>query len=165
MIVCGIDPGTLVSGIAVWDGERVLDSGVLPNDQLLENLPTHLQHCAIELPKAYVMKTQGGHAYVPDHLTQTCYVIGRIQQRWFEKRGELPAMVPRSDVLRLLSANRRRKGSGTQDSQVRVALIALVGDKGTKANPGPTYGVKSHAWQALGVAFTHYRNLPPEADF
>jgi len=41
-----------------------------------------------------------------------------------------------------------------KDPNIRQALIDRLGDPGTKKNPGPTYGVKSHAWSALAVAVT-----------
>jgi len=31
-------------------------------------------------------------------------------------------------------------------------LLDLLGPQGTKAKPGPTYGIKSHSWAALAVA-------------
>lgn len=40
------------------------------------------------------------------------------------------------------------------DSQVNAALLDIVGPKGTKRKQGPTYGVKTHLWAALGVAVT-----------
>ena len=39
-----------------------------------------------------------------------------------------------------------------RDPNVRQALIDRLGKPGTKKNPGPTYGVSSHAWSALAVA-------------
>jgi len=41
-----------------------------------------------------------------------------------------------------------------RDRRVRQALLAKIGPAGNKAKPGPTYGVKSHAWSALAVAVT-----------
>ena len=43
------------------------------------------------------------------------------------------------------------------DSGVRLALIELLGPPGTKRDPGPTYGVTSHAWAALAVAVAAQR--------
>ncbi len=33
------------------------------------------------------------------------------------------------------------------------------GEPGTKKNPGPTYGIKSHLWAALAVAVTAYDKI------
>jgi hypothetical protein len=39
-----------------------------------------------------------------------------------------------------------------KDANIRQALLDLIGPQGTKAQPGPTYGIKSHTWAALAVA-------------
>jgi hypothetical protein len=39
-----------------------------------------------------------------------------------------------------------------KDANIRQALIDKIGPQGTKAQPGPTYGIKSHSWAALAVA-------------
>ena len=54
------------------------------------------------------------------------------------------------------------KDSRAKDANIRQALLdrfpATGGGKtpqiGTKAQPGPLYGIKSHLWAALGVAVT-----------
>ncbi len=57
------------------------------------------------------------------------------------------------EVLRGLDVT----GKGNRDSLVRQRLIEIHGGDrasavGTKAKPGPLYGVASHAWAALAVA-------------
>ena len=59
----------------------------------------------------------------------------------------------RREVLRGLDVT----GKGNRDSLVRQRLIEMFGGDrasavGTKAKPGPLYGVASHAWAALAVA-------------
>ena len=59
----------------------------------------------------------------------------------------------RREVLRGLDVT----GKGNRDSLVRQRLIEMFGGdrktaQGTKKEPGPLYGVASHAWQALAVA-------------
>ena len=46
------------------------------------------------------------------------------------------------------------KSNKAKDGNIRQALIDKLGPQGTKKYPGPTYGIKSHAWAALGVAVT-----------
>ena len=51
-----------------------------------------------------------------------------------------------------------------RDSNIRRALLDRFGPTrkqavGTKARPGPLYGVKSHIWAALAVAVTHADTL------
>ncbi len=63
------------------------------------------------------------------------------------------AWLYRREVLRGLDVT----GKGNRDSLVRQRLIEIHGGDrasavGTKKQPGPLYGVSSHAWQALAVA-------------
>jgi hypothetical protein len=55
-------------------------------------------------------------------------------------------LVYRRDVKLHLCHSPRAK-----DANVRQALIDRLGPQGTKKNPGPTYGMKSHLWAALAV--------------
>ena len=38
---------------------------------------------------------------------------------------------------------------------IKRKIDTLFGEKGTKANPGKLYGVKSHIWSALALAVTY----------
>jgi hypothetical protein len=58
-------------------------------------------------------------------------------------------LLPRKDVKMHLCGTPRAK-----DGNIRQRLLDLLGPQGTKKQPGPTYGVKSHAWAALAVAVT-----------
>ena len=58
-------------------------------------------------------------------------------------------LVYRKDVKLHLCGSPRAK-----DPNIRQALLDKLGPVGTKRQPGPCYGVKSHAWAALGVAVT-----------
>ena len=60
----------------------------------------------------------------------------------------------RRQVLAMLAVSGAK---GSKDAAVRRAMIEEHGGTkaiavGTKAKPGPLYGVTSHAWQALGLA-------------
>jgi hypothetical protein len=55
--------------------------------------------------------------------------------------------IDRRTIKLTLCGNARAK-----DSNIRQRLIDLYGPVGTKKNPGPLYGVKSHLWSALAVA-------------
>jgi hypothetical protein len=55
--------------------------------------------------------------------------------------------IPRIEIKSRLCHSGKAK-----DANVRQALIDRLGPQGTKANPGPTYGIKSHLWSALAVA-------------
>lgn len=145
--ILAIDPGTTESGYAVlWDG-KVNSSGVMANEDLLSELRHGNRimlsdNCvlAIEMIASYGMA-------VGREVFETCVWIGRFKQAWFAP--DSVRLVYRRDVKLHLCGSPRAK-----DPNIRQALLDLIGPQGTKKDPGPTYGVKSHAWAALGVAVT-----------
>lgn len=138
MKILAVDPGTTQSGYVLFDG-RVLRSGVMPNEDLLRIIADDRSDVfAIERIVSY------GNV-VGDETFQTVHWAGRFQQAWAcpnEVR-----LIRRLDVKKALGL----RGSA-KDKDVNAALLAQIGPKGTKASPGPTYGVASHAWAALAVA-------------
>jgi hypothetical protein len=143
VIVLAIDPGTEQSGWAVYAPRerRVVESGVAPNPILLRRLAHEpADVLAIEMVASYGMP-------VGREVFETVRWIGRFQQAWREP--EAVRLIYRRDVKLFLCASSRAK-----DGNIRQALIDRLGPRGTKANQGPTYGVKSHAWAALAVAVT-----------
>lgn len=143
--ILALDPGTTQTGWVEYGGDGgVIESGVMPNADVLIMLqrahgPDY--HClAIEMIASYGMA-------VGREVFETCVWIGRFQQAWHD-----PArvrLVYRRDVKLHLCASPRAK-----DPNIRQALLDKIGPQGTKRKPGPTYGVKSHAWAALAVAVT-----------
>jgi hypothetical protein len=83
---------------------------------------------------------------------ETCFYIGR-----FFQTSIVPAhRLFRSEIKMHLCGNMRAK-----DANIRQALIDRFGpgkDRavGTKANPGPLYGVKADVWAALALAVTFH---------
>ena len=143
-IVLGIDPGPTQSGIVRLRDDGVEDSAVLANDLVLEEIrETGADVIAIEMIASYGMP-------VGADVFETCVWIGK-----FVREAEVHASharlirIPRKDVKLHLCGTARAK-----DSNIRQRLIDLIGPQGTKKQPGPTYGVKSHAWAALAVAVT-----------
>jgi len=76
----------------------------------------------------------------------TCYQIGQLQ--YALRDLATVKMISRKEVKSHLLG----KTTGS-DVDVKRALIDALGEPGTKANPGPTYGVKGHGWAALAVAY------------
>lgn len=147
-----IDPGTTESGWCVYTPGHVLASGVCSNEEMLSKISFDAKHLApehcfltIEMIASYGMA-------VGREVFETCVWIGRFQQAWHTP--EAVKLVYRKDVKLHLCGSPRAK-----DANIRVALIDLIGPQGTKKQPGPTYGVKSHAWAALGVAVTAAHEL------
>lgn len=149
MNILAIDPGTTQSGYCIYDGARVIESGVLSNAEMLVRVQQWpALRLAIEMIASYGMA-------VGREVFETCVWIGRFQQAW--RSPEAIVLVYRKDVKMHLCGSPRAK-----DANIRQALIdmfpATGGGKtpqiGTKAQPGPLFGVSSHAWAALAVAVT-----------
>jgi len=144
--VLALDPGTDVTGWALLDHGVVIGSGVMPNHDVLASLSLYIDShgwmcaevLAIEMIASYGMP-------VGREVFETCVWIGRFIEAW-EDRYRL---IYRKDVKMHLCGSPRAK-----DANIRQALLDKLGPQGNKANPGPTYGVKSHAWAALAVAVT-----------
>lgn len=149
MTILAIDPGTTESGWVVYDGRNVVASGVFDNAGMLETvMDTPAQRLAIEMIASYGMA-------VGREVFETCVWIGRFKQAF--RDPDAVELVYRKDVKLHLCGTTKAK-----DPNVRQALLDLFprtgGGKtpqiGTKSQPGPLYGVSSHAWPALGVAIT-----------
>jgi hypothetical protein len=153
-MILAIDPGTTESGWARWDGQRVVGCGVLPNDDLLHDLQLAEQLGDVTETLAIEMVASYGMA-VGREVFETCVWIGRFQQAWHTPSSV--RLVYRRDVKLHLCGTVKAK-----DANIRQALLDLIGPQGTKKAPGPTYGVKSHAWPALAVAAT-VAKLQPKA--
>lgn len=144
MNILAIDPGTHQSGYVILDkAGRVADCGVVDNTEVLASIHSASHRgaiLAIEMIASYGMP-------VGAEVFETCVFIGRLVERW---RGE-HRLVYRKEIKMHLCGTHRAK-----DANIRQALIDIYGGKdvaiGKKANPGPLYRVKSHAWAALAVA-------------
>ena len=148
-IVLGIDPGPTQSGIVWLRDDGVEDAAVLANDLVLGEIrETGADVIAIEMIASYGMP-------VGADVFETCVWIGK-----FVREAEVHASharlvrIPRKDVKLHLCGSSRAK-----DANIRQRLIDLIGPQGTKKQPGPTYGVKTHAWAALAVAVTAAETL------
>lgn len=152
MMIFAIDPGTTESGFVVFSDsqEPIIHAGVCANEHLLDMLrPDNFaaDFLAIEMVASYGMP-------VGKEVFETVRWIGRFEQRWRDEskrcmQGGHVQLVYRKDVKQHLCGTLKAK-----DANIRQALIDKLGPQGTKKAPGPTYGIKSHAWAALAVAVT-----------
>ncbi len=144
--VLAIDPGTFESGWVWLDGGVVRDSGVLKNEEILANVITVA--CQLAEPPTLAIEMIASYGMpVGAEVFETCVWIGRFVQAW--TLPSKPRLVFRRDVKLHLCGTSKAK-----DPHIRQRLLDVVGPPGTKKAPGPTYGVKSHAWAALAVAAT-----------
>lgn len=148
-MVLAIDPGTTESGWVRFCNDHVIDAGVYDNDDMLDMVAAGgYDDLAIEMIASYGMA-------VGREVFETCVWIGRFLQA--SKDPAAVRLVYRRDVKLHLCGTSKAK-----DPNVRQAVLDLFprlgGGKtpqiGTKAQPGPLYGVTSHAWSALAVAVT-----------
>ena len=160
-LILGIDAGTWQSGFVFYNTEKhsLGRHGVIENDALLK-LIREMElwpddRVAIEKICTYGMT-------VGQSVLDTAVWNGRFYQRVLDVHGKETAMIPRIDVKMFLCKDSRAK-----DKNVRRAILdlfpAVGGGKtpeiGTKSQPGPLYGVKSHVWSALGIALTHWADV------
>lgn len=141
-LVLAIDPGPERSAFVVWDGERVTDHCILPNEEMVRMLrydcgPLRTGLLVIEQIRGYGM-------IVGQETFDTCFWTGRFAEAWCGGRFRL---LPRREVKLYLCGSARAK-----DANVRRAVLDAVGPQGTKANPGPTYGIRADEWAALALA-------------
>jgi hypothetical protein len=136
MTILALDPGTTETAFVLWDGRKVLDAAHWPNADVRQVLiAREYDLVACEMIASYGMA-------VGREVFETCVWIGRFA----ETAHTDTRMVYRRDVKLHLCHSPRAK-----DANVRQALIDRLGPQGTKKNPGPTYGMKSHLWAALAV--------------
>lgn len=157
-MILAIDPGTTQSGWCLLNSTpSVFKSGVLPNKEMLDavqdaaRLPGLLHGCnvlAIEMVASYGMP-------VGREVFETVRWIGRFQQAW--RDPEAVRLVYRQQVKLHLCGSPRAK-----DPNIWQALKDRLGEPGTKKNPGPLYGVQSHARAALAVAVYTYDQMKSE---
>ena len=143
--VLALDPGPEWSGF-VYIGRGIVDNAAssFSNETLMCVVDTSVLHdepVICESVECYGMA-------VGKSVFQTCYTIGRIMQ----VAGDRFVLMTRREVKLHLCNSARAK-----DANIRQALLDRWGGKsavGTQKNPGPLYGIKSHAWSALALAVT-----------
>lgn len=142
LAILALDPGTTETGWTLYRDGKVIDSGVADNHDVLRWVQAGQDADVL----AIEMIANMGMAVGVSTFT-TVRWIGRFQQAW--RNPEAVRFVMRHQVKQHLCGTQRAK-----DPNIRQALIDKIGPQGTKKEPGPTYGVKSHAWAALAVAVT-----------
>lgn len=152
MRVVAIDPGYQQSAYVVWDGEQVLYRGTYPNEDMLRGLHWLYHHP----PVVYVFEQVESYGMaVGREVFQTVFVTGRMYQQACSTASPSQAvLMPRRAVKLHLCHSAKAK-----DSNIRQALIDRFGGTkaeaiGTKAKPGPLYGIRADEWAALAIAVT-----------
>ena len=143
--IVAIDPGPERSAAIVWDGSRILESRMEPNELILSWLPT----LAIDIYDLLaVEQIESFGMPVGKEVFATVFWAGRFVQRWVP--GHWKLISRRTVKLALCHDSRAR------DSNIRQALIDRFGPPGRKKSPGLTYGLAGDTWQAFALAVVAY---------
>lgn len=154
MIILAVDPGTEKSAWVLYDTEKktLVRFGLDPNPFVLQALSNRrYQGELFSLADILILEMFKSYGNVMgDSVLQTCVWIGRFIQACIFPHE----LVPRKTVVTHLCMNPR-----ANDSNVRMALIDRFsngqGSKvaiGSKAAPGPLFGLKNDIWSALAIA-------------
>lgn len=148
-----VDPGTKQSGVVYYDNGKVTYADIIPNAEVVEILDSNWREpVAIELIQPMGMPLGMSTVWTTVWTGRFVEAAGtEADVRW----------IHRTTIKADLCASTRAK-----DANVRQALIDLfsptgggkVPQIGTKKQPGPLYGIKSHLWAALAVAVVAERN-------
>ena len=166
MSVLAIDPGPERSAYAAWDGSRVTHSGMCANGELREivarleqrrpkQTPGDPTHLAVEHSKSYLVPRKSGAPFFPQQVLDTALEAGRFIEAW-----DGPHSLVDRRAVKLYLVGRASCG----DAEIRAALLDQIGPRGTKANPGPLYGVTRDRLAALAVAVTWWDTVRPELE-
>lgn len=150
-LIFAIDAGTYQSAYVRTDLNKITSKGIVPNEMLCVML-RHLSpsdNVALEMIASYGMP-------VGKEVFETCLWIGRFIEAYESTHDKKACLIYRKDVKMELCGTMKAK-----DANIRAALIDIFpqsgGGKvpaiGTKADQGELYGMKSHMWSALAVAF------------
>lgn len=150
MIVTAIDPGPVRSAYVTYDAEdRVIDDfGIEANEDMLAFIHTCLPGGSVE--RLVIEKVESFGMAVGAEVFETVFWSGRFA----EAAHPVPVdRIGRKAIKVHLCGSARAK-----DTNIRQALIDRFGGSsaiGTKAAPGPLYGIKADIWAALAVAVTY----------
>lgn len=142
-----IDPGPVESGYVTIEPDRNIHRhqiGIIKNNKLVYGYQSTYSHVIIEMIASYGMP-------VGKSSFDTVLWIGRFMQ-YFQSKAQI-ILITRKEAKKTISSG------SAKDANIRQALIdrypATGGGKtpqiGTKKQPGPLYGMKSHCWQALAL--------------
>jgi hypothetical protein len=148
----GIDPGTKKSAMVAYHAARgAIHAATLDNAELLRRCREMADRG--ELQPAAIERIRGTGRAVGRETFETCELVGMLAETW-HRAGVPCRLITRHEVLHALRVPRQ---GGSADSRVRSRMIEILGSPGNKAQPGPTFGVAGHEWQALAVAVAALR--------
>lgn len=147
----GIDPGTTQSALIVWTPDGKITQIIDDNEKIRVLLRRQMTLCEVQDFHVYIEMIQCMGMAVGQETFKTVVWIGRFVEVLIDnaRNHHHSTLILRNDVRLNMCGSPRAK-----DPNVAQAVRDKIGEKGTAKNPGPTYGVSSHGWQALAVAVT-----------
>jgi hypothetical protein len=141
MRILGIDPGNVKSAYVIWDGVKIMQMGDVENADIMRLISSaSYDSLAIESITGYGMA-------VGTEVFETCRWEGKFEYLASDLTKKPFRRIRRRDIKSHICENPTAK-----DRDILAALTDKIGPKGTKANPGPTFGVSGDIWAALAVA-------------
>ena len=147
--ILAIDPGSEQSAWLLWmdaETQGVRDFGIASNDELL----TDLRRVTWYPDVVVIEKIESYGMAVGREVFDTVHWAGRFTEA---ARPTPVVQLPRRAVKLAICGDTRAK-----DANIRQALLDRFGGsaaKGTKAAPGPLYGISRDVWSALAIAVSY----------
>lgn len=148
-LILAIDPGSAQSAWVLYYEGRPTGFGIDDNAALCGRI----RECRWNGLRPSVLVIEKIESYgmaVGREVFDTVHWSGRFTEAFYP----LPVVaMPRREVKLALCGNARAK-----DANIRQAVLDRFGGsaaKGTKARPGPLYGVSKDVWSAVAIAVTY----------
>jgi hypothetical protein len=142
VIVIGVDPGPVESAYVLWDGSKILSAGNVLNAEI----DTYAARWCIQRHQCWIETMQSYGTTMGRSTIDTLIWIGRFIEI-FRNCGVMPRLQVRPTIKTHICGSPK-----ANDGHVIEALTDRIGPKGSKRQPGPTYGISNHTWQALAIA-------------
>jgi len=156
MNIIGIDPGNEKSAYVLYANHEIREYGIYINEDMRSIVSTtYADLLAIEQCACYGMP-------VGATVFDTSLWAGRFIERYVVSQHKPYRIIYRKDVKMLLCNSMRAK-----DGNIRQAIIdryeptggGKIPQIGTKAKPGPLYGISKDVWSALAIAITAHETI------
>jgi hypothetical protein len=148
--ILAIDPGSEQSAWLTWDGTRIHRFGIQPNEELAATLRLAMEWSDGMTDVVVIEQIESYGMAVGREVFETVHWAGRFTEA---ARPTPVVQLPRRAVKLAICGDTRAK-----DGNIRQALLDRFGGaraKGTKAAPGPLYGISKDVWSALAIALTY----------
>ncbi|MHC4644307.1 MAG: hypothetical protein ACYTBJ_02310 [Planctomycetota bacterium] len=160
MRLLAIDPGPSACG-AVWlvDGELEASTSAIGRAAVTATIYTrYVDEVVIEMVVSYGMP-------IGKTTMETLVTIGRIEEACRRSKIKCHRLTRPEVCIELCGSTRAKQANVRQATR---DLYPATGEGkypevGTKAKPGPLYGIKSHAWEALALGVVWLRKRPLRA--